>query len=427
MAKLLSTRDYVQIREAAQILGVSEGTLRNWDRAGKLRAHRHPINGYRLYRASDLHAVLREFPTAGIEEHPTGGQLTLELVTAETSISSSRETAEPALPPSHWSAEVALDPKHRPQRWDAPSSTVRRDWRKYPQEAHVLDARGQAYRRFSPEEIAILQGFRPEVVRVDNLSNRELIASVGDAVPPPLARAVMSAVDEVWDWRSRTAVEVCAGIGGLAEGAASIGLEHEVLIDISAACGALLVNDRPWRAEAVKIADVTEFDYAQFRSRIGLLSGGPPCQPWSQSGHRRGQADERDLLGHLDSIVRQLEPEVFVFENVPGLTTAANEPYLRHVVENLRAPGPGLAYGVMVGMLNAGDFGVPQVRRRIFILGFRDKPASFGGQCFARIERSATHSDPSLPRRGRQPWVTVGDALQGRPDPGGWRRWIAAA
>jgi len=427
MTKLLPSRDYLQIREAAQVLGVSEQTLRNWDRAGKLRAHRHPINGYRLYRATDLHALLREFPYGGeAGQRPVGRQLTLELLTPETNGSSPAQEPH-SLPPSHWSAEVALDPKHRPQRWDSPSSTVRRDWRKYPQEAHVLDRSGGAYRRFSPEEIAILQGFPAEVVRIDGLTNRQLIASIGDAVPPPLARAVFGAIDEVWDWNSRTAIEICAGIGGLAEGAAAIGLEHEALIDISPVCKALLTNNRTWRAGVVHTADVKGFDYSEFRSSVGLLSGGPPCQPWSQSGHGRGQADERDLLGHLDEIVRQVEPEVFVFENVPGLATAANAPYLRRVVARLSAPSPTLRYGVMVGLLNAADFGVPQVRRRIFILGFRDRPAAFAGHCFARIERAATHRDPALPRAGRRRWVTIGEALEGRPDPGGWRRWIAAA
>ncbi|MYD87346.1 MAG: MerR family DNA-binding transcriptional regulator, partial [Acidobacteria bacterium] len=55
---MVSGRDFLQIRDAARVLGVTPKTLRNWDRAGHLRAHRHPINGYRLYRVGDLHALL---------------------------------------------------------------------------------------------------------------------------------------------------------------------------------------------------------------------------------------------------------------------------------------------------------------------------------------------------------------------------------
>ena len=53
-------KDYLTVGEAASLLGVSATTLRNWDRSGKLRAHRHPINGYRLYRREDLEALLRK-------------------------------------------------------------------------------------------------------------------------------------------------------------------------------------------------------------------------------------------------------------------------------------------------------------------------------------------------------------------------------
>src|SRR5262245_58608002 len=148
MSSLLSTRDYLRIQEAASVLGVSEQTLRNWDRSGKLRAHRHPINGYRLYRTADLHAVLREIASDPVQ---------LELPAIPDGYLGEGDE----LPPAHWRPEVALDPKHRPQRWDTPSSTVRRDWRKYPQEAHVVDSTGTRYRRLAADEIAILQGFDP--------------------------------------------------------------------------------------------------------------------------------------------------------------------------------------------------------------------------------------------------------------------------
>jgi len=54
----INLKDYLRIKEAARFIGVSEGTLRNWGREGKIRTHRHPINGYRLYRKADLDALL---------------------------------------------------------------------------------------------------------------------------------------------------------------------------------------------------------------------------------------------------------------------------------------------------------------------------------------------------------------------------------
>src|SRR5262249_10237418 len=160
-----------------------------------------------------------------------------------------------------------------------------------------------------------------------------------------------------------------AGIGGLAEGAAAIGLEHLLLVDYDEICGQLLSNRRQWRPDRVVVSDLRVVDLSGLRGKVGLLSGGPPCQPWSQSGHRLGNDDARDLLGEITNIVAATAPEAFLFENVPGLASSLNEPYLRALLDRLRYPAPGLRYGVIVAVLNAADFGVPQVRERIFILG----------------------------------------------------------
>jgi len=409
---ILNGRDYVKIQEAARILGVTEQTLRNWDRRGKLATQRHPVNGYRIYRVAEIHELLR---TASSE------QVSFEFDTA------SRTRPDlPDLPPCHWSPEVALDPKHRPQHWDRTSSTVRRDWRKFPQEAHVIDRTGTRYRRLTVDEIAVLQGFDPSVARLDGLTERERIAALGDSVPPPLAKAVVSSICEVWKCRNRTAIEICAGIGGLAEGASTVGLDHALLVDHWEVSGRLLRNGRHWRPDRVQVGDAREIAWSAYADKVGLLSGGPPCQPWSQSGNRLGHSDERDLLGRINEVVAAVRPEVFLFENVPGLGSGSqNGEYLRQLVLRLRRPAEGLRYGVLVAQFNAADFGVPQNRERLFILGLRDSPASLAARCFDLVERKKTHkrlgsrNGPSRPS-----WVTVGEAISTMPDPGGWRRWI---
>ena len=67
---MLKLDDFVTIKEAAKILGVSLNTLRNWHRDGKLTVYRNPINGYRLFRKTDLTALLRQIEESG--KHPTG-------------------------------------------------------------------------------------------------------------------------------------------------------------------------------------------------------------------------------------------------------------------------------------------------------------------------------------------------------------------
>jgi excisionase family DNA binding protein len=421
---MFSASDFLQIREAATLLNISEQTLRNWDKAGKLRAHRHPINGYRLYKVSDLHKLIGAIKSSQpLAELPEFEQLNLLDVVSQ-SIRPPTQKISSLLPPCHWSPEVALDPRHRPQNWDSPASTVRRDWRKYPQEAHVLNREGTAYRRLLPDEIALLQGFPREIVDVIGLTNREKIAALGDAVPPPLSRVILSAINDNWHWQNQTALEICAGIGGLAEGAASIGLEHVALIDSSPICGRLLKNGRRWPESVVHVADVRKVDYSKYRRKIGLFSGGPPCQPWSQSGQRLGNLDERDLLGHLDRLIAVVEPEVFVFENVPGLASIANHDYLSSVIMRLRKPGPSLSYGVLIGQLNAADYGVPQLRNRLFIIGFRGLPSSFVSKLFNDIENRATHINPSLSHGKRAPWLTIAETLRDSDTGSGWRRWV---
>src|ERR671938_438828 len=93
-----SVKQWLRIGEAARLLGVTEATLRNWDRAGHVRARRHPVNGYRLYSV----AQIRDLLEAGIEEGARVEDAELEA---------------PDLPPGHWDPLVALDPKHRPQVW----------------------------------------------------------------------------------------------------------------------------------------------------------------------------------------------------------------------------------------------------------------------------------------------------------------------
>jgi site-specific DNA-cytosine methylase len=420
---LISGRDFLKIRDAARLIGVSEKTLRNWDRLGHLRAHRHPINGYRLYRTADLHALLErisELPGLGSGE---AQQFELRLF-EPTDKGPAVLTDE--LAPCHWSREVALDPKHRPQKWSTPSTTVRRDWRKFPQEAHVLDEGENRYRRLSVKEIALLQGLDPALLCLNDLTEREKIAAIGDAVPPPLAIALVTAICAVWPWRKRTAVEICAGIGGLAEGAAASGLKHLLLLDTSAVSVKLLQRNRVWAADCVCQTDIRSYDFSRLRGQVGLLSGGAPCQPWSQAGHRLGAEDARNVLGSTPELVSTIRPEVFLFENVPGLALFSDGSYLRDLVWSLRQPAPGLKYGVVVALLNAADFGLPQIRKRIFILGFRDGPGALADHCFNRLLELQTHRDPALSHRGLPAWRTVGELLRDRDDPGGWRRWIGS-
>ena len=420
-------RDFIQIKDASRLFGVTEQTLRNWDRAGKLKAHRHPVNGYRLYRVGDLHALLRELPgETAVTPRLKESQFSLPFPFPDTN-SRQGEADLSEIARCHWSLSVALDPKHRPQSWNTPSSTVRRDWRKYPQEAHVIDKDESRYRRLTPEEIASLQGIDVKIFDGLQLTDRERIACVGDAVPPPLAQAVFEGVLSQLPLASRMGIEICAGIGGLASGAAAAGIDHVALVEKSEVCGRVLRNGREWTKANVSVADVKSFPFRKLRGQIGVMSGGPPCQPWSQSGLRQGSSDDRDLLGLLPDLIADLAPEIVLFENVPGLLALENRPYVDWLIERYRQPANKLRYSVLIGKFDAADFGLPQHRHRLFLLAVRDSTAKEVSACFDAVAARASHQNPGIADSARLPWRTVGDTLSGRADPGGWRQWIGTS
>jgi site-specific DNA-cytosine methylase len=285
---------------------------------------------------------------------------------------------------------------------------------------------GRRYRRLSLGEIATLQGFDPVEIAAIPMSEAQRIRLLGDAVPPPMSRALVAAVDECWTWSNRTAVEVCAGIGGLADGACHAGLEHLELIDAAPESIVALRHRGRWPRSAVLRADVRSHDWSFARDRTGLLSGGTPCQPWSAGGLRGGKADPRDLLSWLPELVAIVNPEVFLFENVPGVASRENGPYLRDLIRRLASPeGTGRRYGVCLALFNAADFGVAQRRRRLFILGMRDSPAAAAHACFDRVQARATHGTNGMADTALLPWQTIANAIGHLPDPGGWRRWSA--
>jgi site-specific DNA-cytosine methylase len=322
-----------------------------------------------------------------------------------------------------WTRAVALDPRHRPQVLDRPASTIRRDWWRAPQEAHLLDEPNNRYRKLVWEEMATLQGFDPAWFSAPGLTKTARISAIGDAVPPPLAAALLDAISTHWSWDSQTAVEVCAGAGGLASAAAR-DLEHLALIDHWDVACTILRTDKPWSPDAVVRGSVADHDWSSLGGQVGLLSGGPPCQPWSQGGRRRGTEDPRDLLGSIHDTVAALGPEVILFENVPGLVSVEGGSYFRTILDRLRRPSADVRYGVMAAIFNAADFGVPQIRRRLFFLGFRDKPLAFAHRVLDDAYSRRTHRAPTVADSSRPVWCTVGDALADRADRGGWRRWV---
>jgi len=194
-----------------------------------------------------------------------------------------------------------------------------------------------------------------------------------------------------------TVLELCAGAGGQALGLEQAGFGHTALVEIDPdACRTLRHNRPGWN---VIQGDITAFDAKPYRG-VDLVAGGLPCPPFSVAGKQRGEADERNLFPAAFRIVQEVQPKAVMIENVRGLLDNRFNYYRKLIAERLLS----LGYETRLELLNAADFGVPQNRPRVFIIGL--KP-----------QYSAVFEMPE--RRPRQ--ATVGGVLYGLMKSRGWR------
>lgn len=271
-------------------------------------------------------------------------------------------------------------------------------------------------------------------------------------------------------------IELFVGAGGLGMGLHEAGFKPVEVVEWDRyACQTIRTNTARqvpqvagWR---VIEGDVRGIDFKRFEGGIELVSGGPPCQPFSLGGKHQAYADSRDMFPEAVRALREVKPKAFIFENVKGLTRASFRNYFEYIRLQMEHPElvaeegedwaehlsrlerhhtagtrDGLHYRVVARVLNAADYGVPQRRERVIFVGFRDdmgvewsfpEPThSFEALAWSQIrtgeywERHRVAStDRELSSRYRsigmrlleppaqQPWKTVRDAIGDLPDP----------
>lgn len=272
-------------------------------------------------------------------------------------------------------------------------------------------------------------------------------------------------------------IELFAGAGGLGLGVSMAGFDPVEIVEWDRWCCDTIRQNRDRGVAAVASwplveGDVREISFNRYEGQIDLVSGGPPCQPFSLGGKHQGHKDLRDMWPEAVRAVRETKPRAFLFENVKGLTREAFENYLAYIVHQLSYPelvrkpqetwvghlirlerhhtkggnDGDLSYRVVYRVLNAADYGIPQRRERVVFVGFR------GDLGIEWSFPEATHSsdalvwaqarsneywdkhqipgrDRSIPQKVReragrlafkpatQPWNTVRDAIGDMPDP----------
>lgn len=165
-----------------------------------------------------------------------------------------------------------------------------------------------------------------------------------------------------------TSLEICAGAGGQALGLELAGFDHVAAIELAPeACATLRLNRPEWD---VREADVREVSGKEFRG-IDLFAGGVPCPPFSIAGKQLGEDDERDLFPAALRIVEEAKPAAVMLENVAGLASARFAPYRKRIVTKLTKLGYELDWQVV----NACNYGVPQLRPRFILIATRNKYA----------------------------------------------------
>ncbi|MGB6169793.1 MAG: DNA (cytosine-5-)-methyltransferase, partial [Geitlerinemataceae cyanobacterium] len=161
-----------------------------------------------------------------------------------------------------------------------------------------------------------------------------------------------------------------SGGGGLDLGFDRAGFSHVASYEIIPEAGETLRQNRTdWTIFSGELGDVKKVDWRSYRGLVDLIQGGPPCQPFSVAGRQSGQDDSRDMFPEFIRAVLEIEPLAFVAENVTALVGKKFSRYVRDIIESPLSK----KYHLQSFILNAPDFGIPQIRKRVFFVGFRDR------------------------------------------------------
>lgn len=159
-------------------------------------------------------------------------------------------------------------------------------------------------------------------------------------------------------------IEFCAGAGGQALGLEQAGFDHTALVEIEPDfCKTLRLNRPQWD---VRCDDMNTFDGRPFAG-VELMAGGLPCPPFSVAGKQLGDRDERNLFPAAIRIIDEIQPKAVMIENVRGFLSPVFEEYRLHLKDEFKK----LGYVVDWRLLNASDFGVPQLRPRVVIVALK--------------------------------------------------------
>lgn len=203
----------------------------------------------------------------------------------------------------------------------------------------------------------------------------------------------------IYDEPPLTSLELCAGAGGEAIGLHIAGFEPLGVFEQDKYALETLQHNFPFGP--LFEGDLRDIDFTIYRGKIDLLAGGVPCQPFSNLGDQRRDADERDLFMDAVRIADEVRPRAIMLENVLGFRRREGKLYVAQIISELRKIG----YSAKIFQVAAKDYGLAQARPRVVLVAFRDSGLI-----------RAFKMPPTFPR-----WATtVGKALRDLMGANGW-------
>lgn len=205
--------------------------------------------------------------------------------------------------------------------------------------------------------------------RVSNITKLPKLTSIDNSLP--------KWVNSKFKYPKQTirVATLFSGIGAIEHSIERLGLNHEIVFagDIDPFVKKSYfanhkINEKNWHD------DVTKFSAKKYKYKIDLLVGGSPCQSFSMVGKRAGLKDTRGTLFYdFARIIDECRPKVFIFENVKGLLSHDDGKTWRVIQEVFNS----LGYKIFSQLMNSKNYGIPQHRERIFVVGFRKKSYEF--------------------------------------------------
>ena len=220
-------------------------------------------------------------------------------------------------------------------------------------------------------------------------------------------------------------ISLFTGAGGMEIGLENAGFTTSVCVEMNADCRETLKKNRPnWRlfeddynrkAGDIRTISAKELlALAGIKSgAAGLVTGGAPCQPFSNIGNKMGKNDPTngDLFLEFVKVVKGVMPKAFIFENVAGIAQKQHS----DVVEYMKRQFDGLGYGISFDILNSANYGVPQTRKRFIMIGLKGQkpmlPLPTHSKGFLEWKRF-TNTLNACPNYSPKPWRTVEDAFK---------------